>query len=41
MLCYCGSGFRSALAARTLQVMGFQEAVSMRGGYTDWTAQMA
>lgn len=37
ILCYCGGGHRSALAARVLQEMGFQEAVSMHGGWTAWT----
>lgn len=37
ILCYCGGGYRSALAARTLQEMGFKEAISLRGGYTAWT----
>ena len=37
ILCYCGGGFRSALAAKTLQEMGFKEAISLRGGYTGWT----
>ena len=37
ILCYCGGGFRSALAAKTLQEMGFQETVSLKGGYTGWT----
>ena len=36
VLCYCGGGHRSALAARVLQDMGFQEAVSMAEGWTGW-----
>ncbi len=36
ILCYCGGGHRSALAARVLQEMGFQEAISMNGGWTEW-----
>ncbi len=36
ILCYCGGGFRSALAAKTLQEMGFKEAVSLKGGYSAW-----
>lgn len=36
ILCYCGGGHRSALAARVLQEMGFQDAVSMREGWTGW-----
>ncbi len=35
--CYCGGGFRSALAAKTLQEMGFSNVVSMAGGWTAWT----
>lgn len=35
-VCYCGGGHRSALAARTLQEMGFADAVSLRGGWTAW-----
>jgi rhodanese-related sulfurtransferase len=38
ILCYCGGGHRSAMAARVLQEMGFKEAVSMKGG---WTAYIA
>jgi rhodanese-related sulfurtransferase len=34
---YCGGGHRSALAGKALQEMGFQEVVSMRGGWTAWT----
>jgi rhodanese-related sulfurtransferase len=30
----CGSGVRSALAARALQEMGFVDPVSVRGGFT-------
>lgn len=36
ILCYCGGGHRSAMAARVLQEMGFREAVSMSEGYTGW-----
>jgi rhodanese-related sulfurtransferase len=36
ILCYCGGGHRSAMAARVLQEMGFKEAVSMREGWTGW-----
>ncbi len=34
--CYCGGGFRSALAAKTLQEMGFSDVTSMAGGWTAW-----
>jgi rhodanese-related sulfurtransferase len=31
---YCGGGFRSALAADNLQVMGYTNVISMDGGWT-------
>ena len=33
---YCGGGFRSALAADTLQRMGYTNVISMDGGYSGW-----
>ncbi len=33
---YCGSGVRSAFAARTLQELGYENVVSMNGGFTRW-----
>lgn len=33
---YCGGGFRSALAAESLQKMGYTNVVSMDGGYRGW-----
>jgi rhodanese-related sulfurtransferase len=33
---YCGGGFRSALAAESLQKMGYTNAVSMDGGMRAW-----
>src|SRR5688500_11977139 len=33
---YCASGNRSALAADTLQQMGYADVVSMSGGFTAW-----
>lgn len=36
VLCYCGGGHRSLLAAKTLLEMGFADAVSMAGGWTEW-----
>lgn len=33
---YCGGGFRSALAAHNLQLMGYTHVYSMSGGYRDW-----
>ncbi len=35
---YCGGGFRSALAARSLQEMGYTRVASMAGGWRDWNA---
>lgn len=35
LVVYCGGGSRSALAADTLQAMGYQ-ARSLRGGYRAW-----
>ena|SRR5687768_6741981 len=33
---YCASGNRSALAADTMQQMGYQDVVSMSAGFTGW-----
>ena len=33
---YCASGNRSALAADTLQQMGYQDVASMSGGFRGW-----
>lgn len=33
---YCGGGFRSALAADSLQKMGYTNVISMDGGIRDW-----
>lgn len=33
---YCGGGFRSALAAESLQKMGYTNVTSMDGGYGGW-----
>ena len=33
---YCGGGFRSALAAETLQQMGYTKVLSMDGGFGAW-----
>lgn len=33
---YCGGGYRSALAAKNLQEMGYTNVVSMAGGYRGW-----
>ncbi len=37
LILYCGGGHRSALAAQTLQQMGFTHVRSMREGWTGWT----
>jgi rhodanese-related sulfurtransferase len=36
MILYCGGGFRSALAADNLQMMGYTNVISMDGGIRDW-----
>ena len=36
VIVYCGSGVRSAFAAKTLRELGYQEVASMAGGYTRW-----
>jgi molybdopterin/thiamine biosynthesis adenylyltransferase/rhodanese-related sulfurtransferase len=33
---YCGSGARSAFAAKTLEELGYDDALSLAGGFTDW-----
>jgi rhodanese-related sulfurtransferase len=33
---YCGGGFRSALAAKNLQEMGYSNVISMDGGFSGW-----
>jgi len=33
---YCGGGFRSALAAESLQKMGYVNVISMEGGIRAW-----
>jgi rhodanese-related sulfurtransferase len=33
---YCGGGFRSVLAAESLQKMGYTKVVSMAGGFREW-----
>ena len=34
---YCGGGYRSALAAESLQKMGYRSVISMDGGWRAWT----
>jgi molybdopterin/thiamine biosynthesis adenylyltransferase/rhodanese-related sulfurtransferase len=33
---YCAGGSRSAFAAKSLQELGYENVVSLAGGYTDW-----
>ncbi|MCH2202357.1 MAG: sulfurtransferase [Fuerstiella sp.] len=33
---YCGGGYRSALAALNLQLMGYTNVISMDGGFRGW-----
>ena len=35
---YCGGGFRSALAAESLQKIGYRNVISMDGGIKAWRA---
>lgn len=37
LILYCGGGHRSALAAATLQDMGFENVRSLAEGWTGWT----
>lgn len=37
MVLYCGGGYRSALAADSLQKMGYQNVKSLAGGFRSWT----
>ena len=37
ILCYCGGGYRSALAADNLQKMGYTDVRSVAGGWRAWT----
>ncbi len=36
LILYCGGGYRSALAADSLQKMGYTNVLSMAGGWTAW-----
>ncbi|MEM1199008.1 MAG: rhodanese-like domain-containing protein [Pseudomonadota bacterium] len=38
LVLYCGTGGRSALAAKTLTDMGYPEVLSLAGGYAAWSA---
>ncbi len=37
---YCGGGYRSALAAYNLQEMGYNNVLSMKGGYRAWSEKL-
>ena len=39
IIAYCGSGARSALAAATLQQLGFSQVRSMAGGFQAWSQE--
>ena len=39
ILCYCGGGSRSALAADNLQKMGYTKVASIAGGFKAWKDQ--
>ena len=38
IICHCGGGGRSALAAESLQKMGYKNVRSMAGGFKTWKA---
>jgi|ERR1044071_4001523 rhodanese-related sulfurtransferase len=38
IICHCGGGGRSALAAQSLQKMGYKNVRSMAGGFKTWKA---
>lgn len=38
---FCGAGWRSALAAKTLQDMGMRNVAHIDGGYSEWIKQGA
>ncbi len=38
IILYCGTGGRSALAAKTLMDMGYADVASLAGGYEAWRA---
>ena len=38
LILYCGTGGRSALTAKTLSDMGYQDVSSLAGGYAAWRA---
>ncbi len=38
IICYCGGGYRSALAVDNLQKMGYTNVQSLAGGFKAWKA---
>lgn len=38
IILYCGGGFRSTLAASSIQKMGYRKVASMAGGWRAWLA---
>ncbi|MCL2915343.1 sulfurtransferase [Shewanella corallii] len=40
LLLYCGGGYRSALAAHNLQLMGYTKVASLVGGYKAWVQRL-
>ena len=38
---YCAGGFRSLLAAQSLKSMGFNDVISLSGGYRGWVQSRA
>ncbi len=36
LVLYCGGGYRSALAAESLQKMGYTDVLSLHGGWREW-----
>jgi rhodanese-related sulfurtransferase len=39
IVCYCGGGFRSALACDNLQKMGYTNVTSLDGGFRGWSGK--
>jgi rhodanese-related sulfurtransferase len=39
IILYCGGGYRSALAAFNLKLMGYSNVISMDGGFRGWKEQ--
>lgn len=39
LVLYCGGGYRSALAALNLKLMGYTNVISMDGGFRGWREQ--